>query len=94
MLRPYLRSGAPRQEILGHLEGHPADLVLLGTHGRSGFERFLLGSVTAEVLRRVPIHALVVPPAEAAVNDVLDEEGEVVDEAEQEAVLANWSEMA
>ena len=81
-LQPVLRTGAPRQEIIDYLEAHPADLVLLGTHGRSGFERFLLGSVTGELLRRVATHVLVVPPAEAAV------------EPDQEAVLANWSEMA
>jgi nucleotide-binding universal stress UspA family protein len=85
LLHPVLRSGAPRQEILEYLEAHPADLVLLGTHGRSGFERFLLGSVTGELLRRVGCHALVVPPAEAA---------EGVAQKEQEAVLSNWSELA
>lgn len=93
-LHPYLRSGAPRQEILGHLETRPADLVLLGTHGRSGFERFLLGSVTAEVLRRVPTHTLVVPPVEAAVGEDSEDDEDGVDEAEQEAVLARWSELA
>lgn len=30
------------------------DLVVMGTHGRSGFERFFLGSTTAKVLRRMP----------------------------------------
>lgn len=93
-LHPVLRSGAPRRQILDHLEAHPADLVLLGTHGRSGFERFLLGSVTSEVLRHVDHHVLVVPPAEAAVEAESDRADEVVSEEEQEAVLANWSEMA
>lgn len=66
-LRPVLRSGSPREEILHYLEadGAECDLVLLGTHGRSGFERFLLGSVANEILRRVKRHCLVVPPAEA-----------------------------
>ncbi|MDA8019614.1 MAG: universal stress protein [Thermoanaerobaculia bacterium] len=93
-LHPVLRSGIPRQEILAHLEAHPADLVLLGTHGRSGFERFLLGSVTSEVLRRVTTHALVAPSAEAAVVGEGDSAEDVEDEAGQEAVLAHWSEMA
>lgn len=91
-LHPVLRSGAPRQEILGYLDAHPADLVLLGTHGRSGFERFLLGSVTGEVLRRLDCHALVIPPAEAAEGA---EPAAAESEADRpEAVLANWSEMA
>lgn len=61
-VRPVLRNGHPRQEILDYLEVHEVDLVLLGTHGRSGFERFLLGSVASEVLRQLDVHALVVPP--------------------------------
>ena len=62
-VRPVLRHGLPRQEILEHQAEQPADLVLLGTHGRSGFERFLLGSVASEVLRRLDAAALVVPPS-------------------------------
>lgn len=58
-----LRSGHARSQVLEYLAAHPAiDLVVLGTHGRSGFERFLLGSVAAELVRRVAISALVVPP--------------------------------
>lgn len=61
-VEPVVRHGLPRQEILDYLSEQPADLVLLGTHGRSGFERFLLGSVASEVLRRLDVSALVVPP--------------------------------
>ena len=67
-LEPRLRCGVPRQEILAYLEQHPADLLILGTHGRSGFERFILGSVAADLVRRVEVSVLVVPP--------LAEEGE------------------
>ena len=35
----------------------------MGTHGRRGFERFVLGSVTERVLRRSPCPVLAVPPA-------------------------------
>jgi universal stress protein E len=42
-----------------------ADLVILGTHGRGGFERFLLGSVAADVVRRGETSVLVVPPETA-----------------------------
>jgi len=61
-VEPALRSGVPREEIVEHLEHNPADLLILGTHGRSGFERFLLGSVAADVLRHVDASVLVVPP--------------------------------
>jgi nucleotide-binding universal stress UspA family protein len=39
-----------------------ADLLVIGSHGRSGFERLLLGSVTEKVIRQVPCPTLVVPP--------------------------------
>jgi nucleotide-binding universal stress UspA family protein len=39
-----------------------ADLVVLGTHGRTGFNRLLLGSVTEKVLRQAPCPVLTVPP--------------------------------
>ena len=40
----------------------PADLIVMGTHGRSGFDRLLLGSVTEKVLRKTPCPILTVPP--------------------------------
>ena len=40
----------------------PADLLVMATHGRSGFDRFLLGSVTEKVLRKAPCPILTVPP--------------------------------
>lgn len=39
-----------------------ADLLVMGTHGRSGFDRFLLGSVTEKVMRKAPCPVLTVPP--------------------------------
>ncbi len=39
----------------------PADLVVMGTHGASGFERLMLGSVTEKVLRRASCPVLTVP---------------------------------
>jgi nucleotide-binding universal stress UspA family protein len=50
---------APAQ-IAGHLR--PDDLLVLGTHGQGGFERFLLGSVASDVLRTAPCSVLLVPP--------------------------------
>ncbi len=41
----------------------PADLLALGTHGRGGFERFMLGSVTEKVLRKAPCPVLTLPRA-------------------------------
>ncbi|ARQ02797.1 nucleotide-binding universal stress UspA family protein [Pseudorhodoplanes sinuspersici] len=40
---------------------HKADLVVIGTHGRTGAEKFFLGSVAEEILRRSEIDVFVVP---------------------------------
>ena len=48
-------------EIVRLATGLPADLVVMGTHGRSGFERLMLGSVTERVLRKSPCPVLTVP---------------------------------
>ena len=43
----------------------PADLLVMGTHGRSGFHRLFLGSITEKVIRTAPCPVLTVPPAAA-----------------------------
>ena len=49
-------------EILAQLAATRADLLVLGSHGRSGFERLFLGSVTEKIIRKAPCPTLVVPP--------------------------------
>jgi nucleotide-binding universal stress UspA family protein len=49
-------------EILDRARGWPADMLVMGTHGRGGFERWVLGSVTEKVLRKAPCPVLTVPP--------------------------------
>jgi nucleotide-binding universal stress UspA family protein len=56
------RDGDPVAEILALANDLPAALVVLGTHGFSGFERLVLGSVTEKVLRRAECPVLSVPP--------------------------------
>lgn len=46
-----LRDGDPGREIAAAVLEESVDLLVMGTHGRSGFERFALGSVTEKVLR-------------------------------------------
>lgn len=43
-----------------------ADLIVMGTRGQSGLKRFILGSVTEEVLRLTDIDVLAVPPGQGA----------------------------
>ncbi len=57
-----VRTGYAREEILAALKERRADLAVLGTHGRTGFERFMLGSVASGVLRDAGCNLLIVPP--------------------------------
>jgi nucleotide-binding universal stress UspA family protein len=49
------------QGILDHAEALGADLLILGSHGRKGVQRLLLGSVTERLLRKVTCPVMVVP---------------------------------
>ena len=57
-----VREGNATKEIVLLAEQLPADLLVLGTHGRSGFERLFLGSVTEKVLRTTRVPVMTVPP--------------------------------
>ena len=61
--RPQLlvRSGPAAATILEHAAENKADLIVLGTHGRTGFERLMLGSVTEKVVRKATCPVLTVP---------------------------------
>lgn len=48
-------------EVLAQLGVLGADLLVVGTHGRSGFERLFLGSVAEKLIRKAPCPTLVVP---------------------------------
>jgi len=43
--------GVPHRTILDYADENDADLVVMGTHGRTGIDRYLLGSVTEKVVR-------------------------------------------
>ena len=53
--------GSTVAEILARASAMPSDLIVMGTHGRSGFERLVLGSVTEKVLRKAACPVLSVP---------------------------------
>ena len=46
-----VKSGVPHSVILQYADDNGVDLVVMGTHGRTGVERYLLGSVTEKVVR-------------------------------------------
>jgi nucleotide-binding universal stress UspA family protein len=68
-----IRYGDPAGEIVAEAESWNADLVVLGTHARSGLEKLLLGSVAGSVLRAAPCNVLIVPPTKWATAGAGDE---------------------
>ncbi|MBX0297337.1 universal stress protein [Haloarcula nitratireducens] len=53
------------QAILTYIDDHDIDLVVVGTHGRTGFDRYVLGSVTEYLVRTSPIPVLTVQPPDS-----------------------------
>lgn len=64
-VRTATRTGRPATEIIEYARELDADLVAIGTRGRHGEHRLLLGSVAEEVVRRCPIPVLSVRQLEA-----------------------------
>lgn len=62
---PHAVTGHVEEEILRRMRQWEPDLVVIGTHGRSGFERFLLGSVAARIAQDGGANVLIVPPEAA-----------------------------
>ncbi len=58
----HVRVGAPAEEIVKVASDFDADMVVVGTHGRRGLPRLLLGSVAERVLRLARCPVLVVRP--------------------------------
>ncbi len=53
-----VREGVPHQEILAYTDEHDVDLIVMGTHGRTGADRARLGSTTERVLMLADVPVL------------------------------------
>lgn len=53
-------SGIPFEEIITRAEKERADMIVLGTHGRSGLDHLLFGSTAEKVVRKSPIPVLTI----------------------------------
>jgi nucleotide-binding universal stress UspA family protein len=74
-----VRSGVPAAAIVQYALQHGADLIVVGTHGRTGVSRALIGSVAERVVRTAPCPVLTVPRRwrrSAAAPAVVEVEGE------------------
>lgn len=57
-----VREGTPARDVLRYADGNDIDLIAMGTLGRTGLNRFLLGSTTERVIRHAPMPVLAVTP--------------------------------
>lgn len=57
----FCRVGSIREEILDAAHEWAADLIVIGTNGRTGFEHFISGSVSESVIRKSHCPVLVIP---------------------------------
>jgi nucleotide-binding universal stress UspA family protein len=60
-----IRLGVPHRIIREYAEGEGIDLVVMGTHGRTGIEHALVGSVTERVVRTLDVPVLTIRPRPA-----------------------------
>jgi nucleotide-binding universal stress UspA family protein len=64
-VEPRIRTGSPAREAVAEAAEWPADVVVVGSHGRTGAARALLGSVAEAVVRDAHCSVLVIPPGAA-----------------------------
>jgi len=57
-----VETGVPYTKIVQKAEEEKVDMIVMSTHGRTGFEQILLGSVTAKVVARAPCPVLSIRP--------------------------------
>jgi nucleotide-binding universal stress UspA family protein len=63
----FVREGEPATEIVRFAQEHNCDLIVMGTHGRTGLRRLLMGSVAERVLRHASCPVMTVnQPGELA----------------------------
>ena len=58
-----IKVGAPLVHILDYAAENNVDLIVMGTHGRTGLSRFLIGSVAERVVRHAPCPVLIIRPS-------------------------------
>ena len=59
-----VRRGQPFVEIIGCARDHDIDLIVMGTHGRTGLVHALIGSVAERVVRKAPCPVLSIRPSD------------------------------
>ncbi|MCG6911401.1 MAG: universal stress protein [Deltaproteobacteria bacterium] len=59
-------SGDAAEMIMDYILSHVIDLVIMGTHGRKGLDKIIMGSVAERIVRSSPVPVMVVNPYKVA----------------------------
>lgn len=70
-----VKRGTPYRAILEYADENDIGLVVMGTHGRTGLNRLLLGSVTEKLVRLSPVPVLTVRPGREGVRETAEKTG-------------------
>jgi nucleotide-binding universal stress UspA family protein len=81
-----IRVDPPLDGILAEARAIDADLIVMGTHGRTGFRRLIIGSVTEAVMRYAKVPVIAVPPHAATFSSMRTIVCPVIDETRLEAL--------
>ncbi|MFV5689388.1 universal stress protein [Flavobacterium sp. ZT3R25] len=60
-VRTFVAEGIPYEVILNVAKQWDADIIVLGTHGRTGFSHLIMGSVAEKVIRHSEIPIFIIP---------------------------------
>ena len=63
-------SGEPSDQILKYVRSEGMDLIVMGTHGRKGIDKILLGSVADYVIKNSPVPVVTVNPYLASKSEI------------------------
>ncbi|MBA4418164.1 MAG: universal stress protein [Syntrophus sp. (in: bacteria)] len=61
-VKKVVKTGVIFMEIIDYIKTEKIDLVVMGTHGRSGIEHILIGSVAEKIVRKAPCPVLTIKP--------------------------------
>jgi universal stress protein A len=61
-VRHVVEFGAPHKNIVEKAASEGVDMIVMSTHGRTGVDHFMLGSIAEKVVARAPCPLLIIPP--------------------------------
>lgn len=84
--------GGAAQSITRYAKEHDVDMIVMGTHGRSGLAHLALGSVAERVLRTAPCPVMVVRPESEATTEMLTMAASALSRKFGDSLQGTWDE--